>query len=99
MRNVKPQSLAQLHSLRVRRGGAMPFGRRGWPPRALATNASATDAESIPTNRNASSGGLLGTREGSIPSSAAAHMNNDTVVQGRSAGWRRHARPAPPSPL
>src|SRR5215813_9692447 len=35
---------------------------------ALLTNSSTSDAVSIPTNRNHTSGGIQGTREGSIPS-------------------------------
>ena len=74
--------------------------------KALMTSASASDAVSIPTNRNHSSGGLQGTREGSIPSPTAEHqsgaplLNNDRVVQRRRAGQRiEKNRPAPPSPL
>src|SRR6266508_5116391 len=65
---------------------------------------SATDAVSIPTKRNHISGGIQGTREGSIPSPTAEHqsgaplLNNDRVVQRRRAGQRSHNRPAPPSP-
>jgi len=71
--------------------------------KALLTNASASDAVSIPTNRNHTSGGIQGTREGSIPSPTAEHqpcaplLNNDRVVQRRRAGQRCHNRPAPPS--
>ena len=77
--------------------------------RALLTNASASDAVSIPTNRNHTSGGIQGTREGSIPSPTAEHqsgaplLNNDRVVQRRRAGRRsldkyidpRHHLPMP----
>ena len=72
--------------------------------RALPTIDSATDAVSIPTNRNHVSSGIQGTREGSIPSPTAEHqsgaplLNNDRVVQRRRAGQRSHNRPAPPSP-
>jgi len=71
--------------------------------KALPTNASATDAVSIPTNRNHTFSGIQGTREGSIPSPAAEHqsgaplLNNHRVVQRRRAGQRCHNRPAPPS--
>ena len=70
---------------------------------ALPTNASATDAVSIPTNCNDTFSGIQGTREGSIPSPTAEHqsgaplLNNDRVVQRRRAGQRCHNRPAPPS--
>ena len=75
--------------------------------KALLTNASASDAVSIPTNRNHTSGGIQGTREGSIPSPTAEHqsgaplLNNDRVVQRRRAGRRSldKYRPAPSSPL
>src|SRR5262249_3573284 len=74
--------------------------------KALLTNASASDAVSIPTNRNHTSGGIQGTREGSIPSPTAEHqsgaplLNNDRVVQRRRAGRRSldKYRPAPSSP-
>jgi hypothetical protein len=66
--------------------------------KALLTNASASDAVSIPTNRNHSSGGIQGTREGSIPSSTTEYLNNDRVVQRRRAGQRSDNRPAPSSP-
>ena len=75
------------------------------PQKALLTNASATDAVSIPTNRNRTLSGIQGTREGSIPSPTTEHqsgaplLNNDRVVQRRRAGQRSHKRPAPPSPL
>ena len=120
---MKLHSLAQLHSYRGRRSGAMPFGRESWclvmdsdfagiqrrsdvveAQKTLLTNASATDAVSIPTKRNHISGGIQGIREGSIPSPTAEHqsgaplLNNDRVVQRRRAGQRSHNRPAPPSP-
>ena len=68
--------------------------------KALLTNASASDAVSIPTNRNHTSGGIQGTREGSIPSSTTEYLNNDRVVQRRRAGRRSldKYRPAPSSP-
>src|SRR5918912_513553 len=72
--------------------------------KALLTNASATDAVSIPTKRNHISGGIQGTREGSIPSPTAEHhsgaplLNNDRVVKRRRAGQCCQNRPAPPSP-
>src|SRR5438477_9687773 len=116
---MKLHSLAQLHSYRGRRSGAMPFGRESWClvdsklsgtlPRldvqlheALPMIDSATDAVSIPTKRNHISGGIQGTREGSIPSPTADHqlraplLNNDRVVQRRRAVQRSHNRPAPP---
>lgn len=120
---MKLHSLAQLHSYRGRRSGAMPFGPESW---CLVTNAnfagtqqrsdvieaqevlptidSATDAVSIPSDRNNISSGIQGTGEGSIPSPTAEHqsgvplLNNDRVVQRRRAGQRSHNRPAPPSP-
>jgi hypothetical protein len=120
---MKLHSLAQLHSYRGRRSGAMPFGRESWCvvsdsklagtqlrlevvqlQEAVPTIESATDAVSIPTNRNHSSSGIQGTRGGSIPSPTAEHqsgaplLNNDRVVQRRRAGQRCHNRPAPPSP-
>ena len=122
---MKLHSLAQLHSYRGRRSGAMPFGRESWclvidsdfagtqrrsdvveTQKALLTNASASDAVSVPTNRNDLSGGIQGTREGSIPSPTAEHqsgaplLNNDRVVQRRRAGQRSldKYRPAPSSP-
>ena len=63
--------------------------------RSEPTLAIATDAVSIPTTRVHQSGGIAeaGTREGregSIPSSTTAHMNNDRVVQRRRAGQRSH---------
>ena len=100
---MKLHSLAQLHSYRGRRSGAIPFDCESWclvmdsdfagtqrrsdvveAQKALLTNASASDAVSIPTNRNHTSGGIQGTREGSIPSPSAEHqsgaplLNNDT---------------------
>jgi len=120
---MKLHSLAQLHSYRGRRSGAIPFDRESWclvlhsdfartqqgsdvveAQKALPTNASARDAVSTPTNLSRTSGGIQGTREGSIPSptaerqSGAPLLNNDRVVQRRRAGQRCHNRPAPPSP-
>jgi hypothetical protein len=62
------------------------------------------DAVSIPTTRDAFSGGIHGEWEGSIPSSTTEHqcgaplLNNDRVVQRRRAGQRSHNRSAPSSP-
>jgi hypothetical protein len=71
------------------------------PLEALATNVSASDAVRIPTNPSHISGGIQGTREGSIPSSTTEYLNNDRVVQRRRAGQRSldQDRPAPSSPL
>ena len=66
--------------------------------KALLTNASAADAVSSPTNRNHTSGGIQGPREGSIPSPTTEYLNNDRVVQRRRAGQRSQNRPAPSSP-
>jgi hypothetical protein len=121
--SMELHSLAQLHSYRGRRSGAIPFVRQSWclvlhadfagtqqrsdvveAQKALPTNASARDAVSTPTNLSRTSGGIQGTREGSIPLPTAEHqsgaplLNNDRVVQRRRAGQRCHNRPAPPSP-
>ena len=115
---MKLHSLAQLHSYRGRRSGAMPFGGESWclvidsdfagtqrrpdvveSQKALPTNASASDAVSNPTNRYHISGGIQGTREGSIPSPITEYLNNERVVQRRRAGQRCHNRPAPPPPF
>src|SRR5947199_9140017 len=47
--------------------------------KALPTIDSATEAVSIPTDRIDISGGVQGTREGSIPSSTTEYLNNDRV--------------------
>src|SRR5215471_15527827 len=94
---MKLRSLVQLHSYRGRRSGAMPFACTQQQRSNVVEAQKALPISA--TTRNRGSGGLQGTREGSIPSSTTEYLNNDRVVQRRRAGQRNHNRPAPSSPL